>query len=118
MLDQAIVVADRTGVIQIWSSAAETLFGYDAVSVIGRSLDIVVPADHREHHWRGFHAAMAGDNQNIDRASANVPVLCRDGATRRLAVRLLVLRDAQQQIVGAMAIFTADDDTTSSLPRL
>jgi PAS domain S-box-containing protein len=117
MLDQAIVIADCAGVIQIWNPAAETLFGYGAASAIGQSLDMVVPADYRAHHWRGFHAAMASDDVNIDRASANVPVLCRDGVTRRLAVRLLVLRDAKQRAVGAMAIFTPDDDEPS-LPRL
>jgi PAS domain S-box-containing protein len=118
MSDQAIVIAAKTGVIQTWNGAAENLFGYDAASAVGQSLDLIVPAEYREHHWRGFRAAMDGDNLNIDRAAVNVPVLCRDGSILRAAVRLLVLRDAKQSVVGAMAIFVRDDDAGSSLPRL
>jgi PAS domain S-box-containing protein len=118
MLDQAVVVADKTGTVRVWTPGAETLFGHDADAAVGQSLDILVPPEYREHHWRGFHAAMKGDNLNIDRASVNVPALHRDGAILRLAVRLLVLRDAQQNVVGAMAIFTKDDGPASALPRL
>jgi PAS domain S-box-containing protein len=118
MLDQAIVIADRAGVIRIWSTAAETLFGYDEISVVGQSLDVVVSPEYRERHWKGFRAAMEGASLDIDRASANVPVLCKGGTILRLTVRLLVLRDAKQRIVGAMAIFAPDDDAAPSLPRL
>jgi PAS domain S-box-containing protein len=118
MPDQAIVIADKAGVIQTWNAAAEALFGYDATSVIGQTLDLIVPPEYRERHWKGFHAAIEGKNLAIDRASANVPVLCRSGAILRMAVRLLVLRDARQNPVGAMAIFVYDDEADSSLPRL
>lgn len=117
MPDQAIIVADREGVIRAWNSGAEALFGYDAANAIGKTLDLVIPPEYREHHWKGFRAAMQGDNPAIDRASVNVPVLSQSGP-RRLAVRLLVLRDAKQGIVGALAIFVADDDPASPLPRL
>lgn len=118
MSDQALVMADKEGVIRLWSSGAEALFGHNAASAIGQTLDLIIPPEYREHHWRGFRAAMHGDNPAIDRASVNVPVLLQGGTPSRLAVRLLVLRDAKQHIVGAMAIFAADDDPASSLPRL
>jgi PAS domain S-box-containing protein len=118
MLDQAIVIADKTGVIQTWNAAAQTLFGYEAADVVGQNLDVIVPPEYREHHWKGFRAAMDDNNPNIDRASVSVPVLCRDGTVLRLAVRLLVLRDAKKRIFGAMAIFVPDDDTAPPLPRL
>ncbi len=118
MPDQAIVIADREGVIQMFNSAAERLFGQPAAVVIGQRLDVLIPAEYREQHWRGFSAAMSGDNLAIDRAAANVPILRATGDTSRAAVRLLVLRDAKQQIVGAMAIFVGDDDPASPLPRL
>jgi PAS domain S-box-containing protein len=117
MSDQALIMADSEGVIRAWNSGAEVLFGYDAASAIGQTLDLVIPPEYREHHWRGFRAAMQGDNLAIDRASVNVPVLSRNG-THRLAVRLLVLRDAKQRIAGALAIFAPDDDPASPLPRL
>jgi PAS domain S-box-containing protein len=117
MPGEAIVIADTAGAIRMFSSGAENLLGHDAASVVGRKLDVLVPAEYREHHWRGFHAAMQSDDLKIDRASANVPIARRDGAVAREAVRLLVLRDAKQSIVGAVAIFVGDDPS-SSLPRL
>jgi PAS domain S-box-containing protein len=116
MADQALIMADREGVIRAWNSGAEALFGHDAASAIGQTLDLVVPPEYREHHWRGFRAAMQGDNLAIDRAAVNVPVLSHSHS--RLAVRLLVLRDAKQRIAGALAIFVADDDSGSPLPRM
>ena len=118
MPDQAIVIADPAGVIQVFNTGAERLFGQQAGNVIGQRLDALIPPEYRAHHWRGFNAAMAGDDLAIDRAAANVPILRGSGESARAAVRLLVLRDAKQQIVGAMAIFVADDDPASPLPRL
>jgi PAS domain S-box-containing protein len=34
----AVVVADVTGVIQSWNTAAQRLFGYPAEEIIGRTL--------------------------------------------------------------------------------
>lgn len=118
MPDQAMVVADTNGVIRLWNAGAEALFGYDASGAVGQSLDLIVPPEYREHHWNGFHAAMQGDQTAIDRVSANIPALSRGGATLRVTVRLLVLRDAKQAIAGAMAIFIPDDGEATTLPRL
>src|SRR5262245_13579022 len=118
MPGQAIVVADTDGVIRLWNAGAEALFGYDAPSAVGKSLDLIVPPEFREHHWKGFRAAMQGDQTAIDRVSANIPALSRSGAALRVTVRLLVLRDATQAIAGAMAIFIPDDGQAATLPRL
>jgi PAS domain S-box-containing protein len=117
MIDQALVVVDTTGIIQIWSAGAEKLFGYDAASVVGQGLNVLVPPQYRERHWQGFHTAMDGANMAIDRAAVNVPALHRNGNILRLAVRLLVLRDGHQRVLGAMAIFAPDEEPTL-LPRM
>ena len=50
---------DATGTIQSWNRAAELIFGYAADEAIGQKADLIVPAELREHHWRGFHRAVA-----------------------------------------------------------
>jgi two-component system CheB/CheR fusion protein len=40
----AVVVADATGVIQSWNAEAQRMFGYSADDVIGRTLDVIIPA--------------------------------------------------------------------------
>jgi PAS domain S-box-containing protein len=55
----ATIFVDATGTIQTWNRAAELIFGYNADEAIGQRADLIVPAELREHHWRGFHRAVA-----------------------------------------------------------
>jgi len=62
VLDQAgdaIIYADRSGIIRRWNRAAATLFGFAAEEALGQSLDLIIPHHLRPPHWRGFEAAMA-----------------------------------------------------------
>ena len=56
---EALVFADRDGVIRLWNAAAEALFGVPAAQAIGSSLDIIIPERFRAAHWKGYHAAIA-----------------------------------------------------------
>jgi PAS domain S-box-containing protein len=116
--EPALVFAEPSGVVRIWNSAAESLFGHPASQAIGQSLDIVVPPDYRERHWAGYRAIMAATDGKIDRATLNVPALHRDGTIMRVTVRLLLVHDARDRVAGALAVFAADDDTAPPLPRL
>jgi PAS domain S-box-containing protein len=116
--EPALVFAEPSGVVRAWNSGAESLFGYAAADAIGRTLDIIVPPEYRERHWAGFRAAMAAGDGKIDRASANIPALHRDGTILRVAVRLLVIHDARDRAAGALAVFCADDEAAPPLPRL
>jgi len=54
----AIVFADREGIIRVWNSGAERIFGYSENEAIGKSLDIIIPEKMRENHWKGYKRAM------------------------------------------------------------
>lgn len=55
----AVIFVDAAGTIRSWNSGAERLFGYRADEAIGQKADLIVPPELREHHWQGFHRAMA-----------------------------------------------------------
>ena len=55
----AIIYADRSGMIRRWNRAAATLFRFTAEEALGQSLDLIIPDHLRATHWRGFDAAMA-----------------------------------------------------------
>ena len=55
----AIIYADRSGIIRRWNRAATALFGFSAEEALGQSLDLIIPDHLRAPHWRGFEAAMA-----------------------------------------------------------
>ena len=54
----AIIYANREGMIDRWNAAATTLFGFPAAEAIGQSLDLIIPPALRDAHWRGWDAAM------------------------------------------------------------
>jgi PAS domain S-box-containing protein len=49
----AIIAADRDGIIHVWNPGAERIFGYAADEALGRSLDLMIPERLRQRHWIG-----------------------------------------------------------------
>lgn len=54
----AIIFADRQGLLQVWNNAATALFGYARDEVIGRSLDAIIPEHLQQSHWHGLLLAV------------------------------------------------------------
>jgi len=48
-VDDAILTTDLHGTITSWNPAAERVYGYAAVEAIGRSADLIVPPEQRDH---------------------------------------------------------------------
>lgn len=53
-----IIFADPEGIIRAWNAAAERIFGYSSNHAVGKSLDIIIPEQFRDAHWRGYRRAM------------------------------------------------------------
>jgi two-component system, LuxR family, sensor kinase FixL len=47
---EAMIVIDERGLMQSFSSAAERLFGYSAPEVLGKNVNMMMPAPYRESH--------------------------------------------------------------------
>jgi PAS domain S-box-containing protein len=106
MDDYGIVVADRTGIIQMWSRGAEGLFGHSREEAVGQSLDLVVPEKYREAHWNGFHRAMETGVAGAEGESVELPVNCKSGI-RKFPGTFRLVRDKDNAVIGAMLICTA-----------
>src|SRR6478735_12784035 len=100
-MDQyAIIIANADGVIQFWSAGAVSLFGHAAIDAVGKKLDLVVPPDLRDMHWKGFGHAMQTASMNGEGVFFDAPGLCRDGQVRTLRGQLRLLRDEDNKAIG------------------
>lgn len=102
--DDAIIVADASGVVRYWNRAAEATFGHSKHEAIGASLDLIIPEKLRERHWDGFRRVMAtGTTQYAGRTLA-VPAVRADGTRISVEFTVTLLRDAAGTIQGIGAI--------------
>src|SRR6266540_2966350 len=100
----AIILADRDGVIRLWNEGARALFGYTAGEALGRSLDLIVPERFRERHWAGFHKAMATGVTRYGRELLSVPAIRKDETRISVEFSVVLLRDPAGQVLGVAAI--------------
>ena len=71
----AIVFADRDGVIRLWNAGAEAMFGYGVDEAVGQTLDLIIPERLRARHWTGFNNTMATGVTRYARQVLAVPAI-------------------------------------------
>ena len=107
LLDQApdaAIFAGSDGAISYWNVAAERIFGHSAASAMGQSLDIIIPEQYREAHWRGFGRALAdGDTKFRGQALATRAVRA-DGETIYVELSFAIIKGSDGTILGALAV--------------
>jgi PAS domain S-box-containing protein len=100
----AIVAADRTGVIRLWSSGAEAMFGYTAEEALGQTLDLIIPERLRARHWTGYDEAMAHGTTRYARQVLAVPAVRKDGSSLSVEFTVALLREPGGELFGPAAI--------------
>ena len=100
----AVVYADRDGIIRLWNGGAEALFGFPAVEAIGQSLDLIIPPRQRERHWDGYRRVMASGESRYGQHLLSVPALHREGRQISCEFSIVMLHDGQGQVCGIASI--------------
>ncbi|OMC35130.1 PAS sensor domain-containing protein [Mycobacterium sp. GA-1841] len=117
----AIMAADRNGLITFWNGGAERLFGFSAEHAIGESLDLIIPKRLRARHWAGWHQVMeTGKSRYGDGDMLAVPAVRADGSTISVEFVIHPLADNQGQLLGIAATLrdvTARFEETRELRR-
>jgi len=100
----AVIFADRDGIIQLWNRGAEIIFGYAAAEAVGQNLNLIIPERLRPAHDEGFrHAIHTGLTRNDGRVLTT-------RAQNKFGCRLYVdlsfglLKDDSGTVLGAFAI--------------
>ena len=100
-----IVIADPKGVIRFWSPGAETAFGHSAAHSVGKTLDLIVPAEYQEAHWKGFKRAVESGEAGVEGQLSPFPVRKADGEIAAVPGRLTLVRQASGQVIALMVVF-------------
>jgi len=100
----AIIMADRDGMIRLWNDGAQAVFGYSAAEAVGQSLDLIIPERFRDRHWNGFRKAMAAGATQYGRDLLAVPAIRKDAAPVSVEFSVALVRDPAGTVLGVAAI--------------
>jgi PAS domain S-box-containing protein len=99
----AVIVADRHGLVKFWNTGAKRIFGYSREEALGQRLDLIIPERLRERHWEGYRKVMATGVTKYGEEVLAVPALRRDGGRISIEFTILLVRDGAGELVGTAA---------------
>jgi PAS domain S-box-containing protein len=88
------------GTVTSWNTAAEGLFGYSDLEIIGQSIRTLVPADRQDEEDRILSRIAAGERVE----SFETVRLCKDGRMIEVSVTISPVRNQSGTIIGASKI--------------
>ncbi len=95
----AIIAADRGGIIRFWNPGAERIFGYAADEALGQSLDLIIPERLRQRHWDAYKRVMQTGQSRYGKSDVlAVPALRKDGTTISVEFTIAPLRETGRLI--------------------
>ena len=101
----AIIYANRFGVIIHWNRASAALFGFSAEDALGQSLDLIIPEHLRASHWSGFEAAITKGTMRLQGRPTLTRALHKSG--RKLYVEMtfaIVKSEVEGEVLGSVAM--------------
>ena len=107
ILDQAadaVIFADRDGIIRLWNTAAATLFGFAAAEALEQRLDLIVPEHLRKAHWAGFRHAIESDATRLGGRAIITRALHKSGVRLYVEMSFSLVRGSAGQVAGSVAI--------------
>lgn len=100
----AVIYADRDGIIRLWNSAAQNIFGFTEHEAVGQSLDLIIPEKHRRPHWDGWDKVLQTGETSYGREPLTVPGLNSAGERISLSFSITILTDSDGEIEGIAAV--------------
>ena len=118
-MSDALVYADADGAIRVWNNGAVRIFGFTEAEAVGQSLDIIIPANLRERHWRGYRETMrTGQTRYGDGQILSVPAVRKDGVRISVEFTIVLFADINGQMTGIAAIMRDATKTFEELRAL
>lgn len=100
----AIIFADREGIIRLWNARAVALFGHTTAEAVGQSLDLIVPEPSRAAHWAGYALAVQRGRFKSDTVLQTSRALTKGGGVIAIELSAAIIRSESGEVRGIMAI--------------
>ena len=100
----AIMLSDREGVIRLWNSGAEKMFGFTAEEALGQSLDLIIPENLRVRHWDGYGRVMESGSSRYSTEMLAAPALRKGGTRISTEFSMVMVKDEAGEMLGVAAI--------------
>jgi len=98
--NDAIVAKDLNGIIETWNKSAERIFGYTADEVIGKSINILIPADRLDEEPVILERIRRGEPIEPYETKRRR----KDGSLIDISLTVSPIKDATGKVVGASKI--------------
>ena len=100
---EAVIFADREGLIRYWGAGAEGVFGHQAAEALGNSLDLIIPERFRQAHWQAYDRALESGRTKYDNRVLTTRSMKKDGGTIYVDLRFVLVQDNRDAVLGALA---------------
>lgn len=100
----AIMFSDREGIIRLWNSGAERMFGFSSAEALGQSLDLIIPDNLRVRHWDGYGRVMESGTSRYSTDLLSAPALRKDGTRISTEFSMVMVKDDAGKMLGVAAI--------------
>jgi PAS domain S-box-containing protein len=100
----AIMFSDREGIIRLWNSGAERMFGFSSEEALGQSLDLIIPENLRGRHWDGYYRVMASGSSRYSSDLLSAPALRKDGTRISTEFSMVMIKNESGMMLGVAAI--------------
>jgi len=99
----AMIFADREGIVRVWNAAADRIFGHAPEDAIGQDLNIIIPESLQESHWTGYDRALAAGDTKYRGQSLPTKALRKDGSTIYVELSFAIVKARDGAVIGALA---------------
>ena len=100
----AVIFADRRGIIRVWNAGAEVVFGYRADEALGRRLDLIIPQRLRAAHWAAFELAIETGRTKYGRQALTTRSMKKDGSKLYVDLSFALVTDDSSEALGSVAV--------------
>ena len=98
--DDAMIGRDLDGIVTIWNTGAERLYGYTRAEVIGRSDSMLAPVDRPDDISRFIEKLRRGEPVN----RCETVRVAKDGRHIAVSLSMALIRDSKGAIVGTATV--------------